>query len=74
MKKTTFCRWLAPFILSFACLFLFSGCDGSETKETINESVEGFTGKKAMDQGNKMKKELEEINKIQQQRNQKLNN
>jgi hypothetical protein len=57
------CKHLTPVLVLFAFLVV-GGCEGTETREKVDDTVEEFTGKKNLDRMDQMKKD---INKAQQQ-------
>jgi hypothetical protein len=57
------CKHLTPVLVLFAFLAI-SGCEGTDTREKVDNTVEELTGKKNLDRMDKMKKT---INKAQQQ-------
>ncbi|PQP33278.1 hypothetical protein C6A36_00160 [Desulfobacteraceae bacterium SEEP-SAG10] len=57
------CKHLTPVLVLFAFLAI-SGCEGTDTREKVDNTVEELAGKKNLDRMDKMKKT---INKAQQQ-------
>lgn len=51
-----------------ACLLLVSGCEGTETRNQVDDTVEELAGKKQVDRMQEMKKDLENIQSRQSQR------
>jgi len=57
------CKHLIPVLVVFAFLAL-AGCEGTGTREKVDDTVEELAGKKNLDRMNQMKKD---IHKAQQQ-------
>ena len=57
------CKHLTPIVVVFAFLAI-TGCEGTDTREKVDDTVEELAGKKNLDRMDKMKKT---INKAQQQ-------
>jgi len=57
------CKHLTPIVVVFAFLAI-SGCEGTEPREKVDDTVEELAGKKNLDRMDQMKKT---INKAQQQ-------
>ena len=57
------CKHLTLVLVLFAFL-AFAGCEGTETREQVDDTVEELAGKKKIDQMHQMKKD---INKAAQQ-------
>lgn len=55
-------------LLSVPGAMLFSGCKGSDTRESIDETVETVSGKEQVDQMNKMKRDIEKAGRMSTQR------
>lgn len=53
---------------TFSTALLISGCEGTETRNQVDDSVEELAGKKQVDQMNAMKKDLEQIQTQQDDR------
>ena len=51
------CKKLTPVLVIFAFLAV-SGCEGTDTREKIDDTVEEFAGKKNLDRMEQMKKDL----------------
>lgn len=60
-------RLLTAAIL-FAGLLIFSACEGTETRDQVDDTVEELAGKKQLDRMNEMKKDLEHIQNQQSRR------
>ncbi len=46
-------------ILLAACVLCFSGCKGSESREKVDDTVETLSGKRQVEQMDKMKKDFQ---------------
>ena len=57
------CKHLTPIVVVFAFLAI-AGCEGTDTREKVDNTVEELAGKKNLDRMDKMKKT---IDKAQQQ-------
>ena len=57
------CKHLTPIVVVFAFLAI-TGCEGTDTREKVDDTVEELAGKKNLDRMDQMKKT---INKAQQQ-------
>jgi len=57
------CKHLTLVLVLFAFLAI-AGCEGTDTREQVDDTVKELTGKKKLDQMDQMKKD---INKAQQQ-------
>jgi len=57
------CKHLTPVLVLFAFLAI-AGCEGTDTREKVDDTVKELAGKKNLDRMDKMKKT---INKAQQQ-------
>ena len=57
------CKNLTLVLVLFTFL-VFSGCEGTDTREQVDDTVEELTGKKNLDRMDQMKKD---INKVEQQ-------
>ena len=57
------CKHLTPIVVVFAFLAI-AGCEGTDTREKVDNTVEEIAGKKNLDRMDQMKKT---INKAQQQ-------
>jgi len=57
------CKNLTPVFVVFAFLAI-AGCEGTETREKVDDTVEELAGKKNLDRMDQMKKD---IDKAQQQ-------
>ena len=64
--KKTFKHWPLTFvILAFLTL---SGCEGTETREKVDDTVKEFSGQKNLERMDRMKKNIDDINKQQADR------
>lgn len=60
-------------IVSIVFLSLVTnGCEGTDTREKVDDTVESVTGKKSVERYQQMKKDLGEIQKQQDQRYRQL--
>jgi len=64
--KKTF-KHLTPVLVVFAFLAV-SGCEGTDTREKIDDTVEEFAGKKNLDRMEQMKKDLNTAQEKQEER------
>ena len=62
------CKHLTPIVVVFAFLAI-AGCEGTDTREKVDDTVEELAGKKNLDRMDKMKKT---INKAQQQQQERF--
>lgn len=67
MQGTTKSCGIIPILILCAALF-FSGCEGSEPREQVDDTVKELSGQKKVEQMDQMKKDLDEINKKQADR------
>jgi hypothetical protein len=63
---TPICRLFLPLILGGALLFV--GCEGSEPREQVDETVKDLAGQQQVEQMDRMKKQLDAINQKQADR------
>ena len=61
------CKRLTPALVLFAFLAA-SGCEGTDTREKIDDTVEEFAGKKSLDRMEQMKKNLDTAQEQQEER------
>ena len=57
-------KWLGVVVMlavMSAAAFLTAGCEGTETRSQVDDTMEELAGKKQVDQLNAMKKDLEQI-------------
>jgi hypothetical protein len=64
--QTTFKHW--PLTLVLLALLAFSGCEGTETREKVDDTVKELSGKKNLERMDQMKKNIDDINKQQADR------
>ncbi|MDF1591568.1 MAG: hypothetical protein P1P89_08660 [Desulfobacterales bacterium] len=62
IKKTFKNRRLTVVLLAFLA---FSGCEGTETREKVDDTVKELSGQKSLEQMDQMKKNIGDINKQQ---------
>lgn len=55
-------------ILIFCTAVCFSGCEGSEPRDKVDDTVKELSGQKQVEQMDRMKKKLDAINKKQADR------
>ena len=56
-----------PLVILCAALF-FSGCEGSDTREQVDDTVKELSGQKNVERMHQMKKNISEIEKQQDRR------
>ena len=61
------CKHLAPVLVLFAFLAM-AGCEGTDTREKVNDTVEELAGKKDLDRMDRMKKTINKAQEQQQDR------
>ena len=61
------CKHLTPVLVLFAFLAM-AGCEGTETREKVDDTVEELAGKKNLDRMDQMKKTLNNAEQQQQER------
>ena len=66
------CKHLTPIVVVFAFLAI-AGCEGTETREKVDNTVEELAGKKNLDRMDKMKKTINKAQQQQQERFKKTN-
>jgi hypothetical protein len=50
------------------CVFLaIAGCDGTDTREKVDDTVKELTGKKKLDQMDQMKKDINKAAQLQEE-------
>jgi hypothetical protein len=62
----TFRIWL-PFLVLFTCLAL-AGCEGTDSREKVDDTVKELSGQKNLERMDQMKKDIDKINKQQADR------
>jgi outer membrane murein-binding lipoprotein Lpp len=66
------CKHLTPIVVVFAFLAI-AGCEGTETREKVDNTVEELAGKKNLDRMDQMKKTINKAQQQQQERFKKTN-
>ena len=61
------CKHLTLVLVLFAFLAM-AGCEGSDTREKVNDTVEELAGKKDLDRMDRMKKTINKAQEQQQDR------
>ena len=61
------CKHLVPLLVVFAFLAV-AGCEGTDTREKIDDTVEEFAGKKNLDRMEQMKKDIGTAREQQEER------
>ncbi|MEW6673110.1 MAG: hypothetical protein AB1427_15505 [Thermodesulfobacteriota bacterium] len=64
--KQIFFRW--PLIGVLLAFLAFSGCEGTETREKVDDTVKELSGQKNLKRMDQMKKDITDINKQQADR------
>jgi outer membrane murein-binding lipoprotein Lpp len=64
--KKTFKTWLL-FLVPLTGLVL-AGCEGTDSREKVDDTVKEFTGQKSLERMDQMKKDIDDINKKQADR------
>ena len=64
--KKTFKTW--PLILALLTGLAFAGCEGTETREKVDDTVKELSGQKNLERMDQMKKDISDINKKQADR------
>jgi len=62
----TFKIW-TPLLVLFTCLIL-AGCEGTDSREKVDDTVKELSGQKKVEQMDQMKKDIDKINKQQADR------
>ncbi len=65
------CKNLTPVLVLFTFLAI-AGCEGTETREQVNDTVEELAGKKNLDRMDQMKKDINKAAKKQLDRLKKI--
>jgi hypothetical protein len=65
-EKKTFKTWLLILVL-LTCLPL-AGCEGTDSREKVDDTVKELSGQKNLERMNQMKKDISNINKQQTDR------
>ena len=58
--------WL-PLLFLFTCLVL-AGCEGTDSREKVDDTVKELSGQKNLERMDQMKKDIGKINKLQADR------
>ena len=66
MDKKTFKTWPLSFVLLTG--LVLAGCEGSDSREKIDDTVKEFSGQKSLERMDQMKKDIDDINKKQADR------
>jgi hypothetical protein len=61
------CKHLMPVLVIFAFLAV-AGCEGTDTREKVDDTVEEFAGKKNLDRMEQMKKDIGTAREQQEER------
>ena len=64
--KKTFKTWSLSFVLITG--LVLAGCEGSDSREKIDDTIKEFSGQKNLERMNQMKKDIDDINKQQADR------
>ena len=64
--KKTFKTWPLFFVLLTG--LILAGCEGSDSREKIDDTVKEFSGQKNLERMDQMKKDIDDINKKQADR------
>jgi len=64
--KTPFRCWPLPLV--FLAFLTFSGCEGTETREKVDDTVKELSGQKSLERMDRMKTDIDAINKQQADR------
>ena len=64
--KKTFKTWSLSFVLITG--LVLAGCEGSDSREKIDDTVKEFSGQKKLERMDQMKKDIDDINKKQTDR------
>ena len=64
--KKTFKTWPLFFVLLTG--LVLAGCEGSDSREKIDDTVKEFSGQKSLERMDQMKKDIDDINKKQAER------
>ena len=62
----TFRSW-TPLLVLFTCLIL-AGCEGTDSREKVDDTVKELSGRKNLERMDQMKKDIDKINKQQADR------
>lgn len=64
--RNKFKSW--PLILSFFVCLLIAGCEGTDSREKVDDTVKELSGQKSIDRMKQMKKDIGDINQQQMNR------
>ncbi len=64
--KKTFKAW--PLILVLLTCLALAGCEGTDSREKVDDTVKELSGKKNLERMDQMKKDISDINKQQSDR------
>ena len=64
--KKTFKTW--PLFLVLLTGLVFAGCDGTDSREKVDDTVKELSGQKNLERMDQMKKDIGDINKKQADR------
>ncbi len=64
--KKTYKTWPLFFVLLTG--LVLAGCEGSDSREKIDDTVKEFSGQKSLERMDQMKKDIDDINKKQADR------
>jgi hypothetical protein len=64
--KKTFRTW--PLLLVLLPGLVLAGCEGTDSREKIDDTVKEFSGQKNLERMDQMKKDIDDINKRQTER------
>ena len=64
--KKIFKTW--PLLLILLIGLVIAGCEGSDSREKVDDTVKEFSGQKNLERMNQMKKDIDDINKRQADR------
>ena len=64
--KKTFKTWPLSFVLLTG--LVLAGCEGSDSREKIDDTVKEFSGQKSLERMDQVKKDIDDINKKQAER------
>jgi len=62
----TFKTW--PLFLVLLTGLVFVGCEGTDSREAVDDTVREFSGQKSLERMDQMKKDIDDINKKQADR------
>lgn len=56
------------FLFGLLCFFVIAACEGTDTRNKVDTTVETLSGQKQIDQMNNMTSDIDKINQIQSER------